>query len=128
MGALSDDPVLLELYSQDDLYKAIALKLFNDSQQRKHAKRLFLSWAYGMRRKNLMDAAINLGSTKEKAKETFDQFEVFEEWKSRLGAELKKLRRVGTENGNFFTFSTIINPRQKTCVQLLVRRRRELVL
>lgn len=102
MAALSGDPVLLELYKQEDLYEAVAKNLFGTEGMRKQAKRLFLSYAYGMRRNNLIDAAVNLGSSKEMAKSTFDQFVAFEAWKMDLAKRLAEDRRIGTNNGNYF--------------------------
>lgn len=102
MAALSGDPILLELYNQEDLYEAVSKSLFATEGMRKEAKRLFLSYAYGMRRKNLIDAAVNLGSSKQMAKSTFDQFVVFEAWKVDLAKRLAEDRRIGTRNGNYF--------------------------
>jgi len=102
MGVLSGDPVLLELYQQNDLYQDMAKKLFDDNSKRKQAKKLFLSYAYGMTRKNLIKAAVNLGSTKIKAKDAFDQFSVFETWKKTIAKELTESRKIGTSMGNYF--------------------------
>ncbi len=113
MGVLSGDPVLLELYQQNDLYQDMAEKLFEDSSMRKQAKKLFLSYAYGMTRKNLFKAAISLGSTKIKVKEAFDQFGVFETWKKTIAKELTESRKIGTSMGNYFYLQHNHNPSAK---------------
>jgi len=102
MGALSSDPVLLELYAQDDLYENFACSLFGDKGKRKHSKRLFLSYAYGMRKQNLIDAACELGSSTTRAKNAFGQFKTFEKWKLSLTTELALNRKLGTDLGNFY--------------------------
>jgi hypothetical protein len=55
-----------------------------------------------LRRKNLIDAAVHLGSSKETAKRTFGQFVVLETWKVDLAKRLAEDRRIGTCNGNYF--------------------------
>jgi len=72
MAVLSNDPVLLKLYKTNDLYQNMAQKLFGDKTKRKQAKKLFLSYAYGMKTRNLINAAVGFGSTKSKAKTAFN--------------------------------------------------------
>lgn len=102
MGALSGDDELLLGYANDDLYLNIAVSLFDDIERRRDAKKLFLSYAYGMRRTNLINAAIELGSTKEKATAAFGKFQKFEEWKKGVEIILNSERKVGTKSGNYF--------------------------
>ncbi|WP_282118714.1 DNA polymerase [Ruegeria atlantica] len=102
MGALSNDPFLLELYEKDDLYEHFAQALFGSKKKRKYAKRLFLSYAYGMRKQNLVNAAIDIGGSAAAAKKAFGQFKTFEKWKKELEKELMSARKMGTEMGNFF--------------------------
>lgn len=102
MAALSGDARLLELYESDDLYNEVSEQLFGTSEKRKEAKRLFLSYAYGMSMPNLIKAAISLGSNKDLTKNTFSQFVTFEQWKDGVAKELAASRKIGTTNGNFF--------------------------
>ena len=102
MGALSKDPILLNLYAQDDLYNSVAAQLFDSDEKRKQAKRLFLSYAYGMKLNNLVRAAVEGGSDKAKAKATFKQFVAFEAWKAQLAKDLHSDRKIGTEMGNYY--------------------------
>ena len=66
-----------------------------------------------MTRKNLIKAAISLGSTKIKAKEAFDQFGVFETWKKTIAKELTEFRKIGTSMGNYFYLQHNNNPSAK---------------
>ncbi|MCM4072828.1 DNA polymerase [Pseudomonas aeruginosa] len=84
MAALSGDPTLTELYASGDLYEKASEEMFGDQTKRKQAKRLFLSYAYGMKRKGLYDAAAGYGAERQAAKNFFNQFKVFEEWKNKI--------------------------------------------
>lgn len=106
MGALSDDKNMLELFASGDLYSLVAEKIFNDASKRKPAKRLFLSYAYGMKRKNLIDASVEFGAQRDLAKIFFNQFSTFENWKSSLWTEFKNSGRIGTTFGNYLSRSS----------------------
>lgn len=105
MGALSEDPNILALFASGDLYTQVAEQIFADSSKRKSAKRLFLSYAYGMKRKNLIDAAVGFGAQRDSAKRFFLQFSKFEEWKSGIWSEFAAAGRIGTAFGNYLTRS-----------------------
>lgn len=106
MGALSGDRTMLELFSSGDLYALVSEKMFATPSKRKEAKKLFLSYAYGMKKKNLVDAAVEFGARREEAKFFFNQFSEFEKWKTEIWAEFKKNGRVGTAFGNFLSRSS----------------------
>lgn len=101
MAALSADPQMLHLYSSGDLYLEVARGLFGGDEKRGVAKRLFLSYAYGMKQKALVDAAFALGASRRNAKQFFSEFKVFEGWKDSVNAEFKKSGRIGTSMGNY---------------------------
>lgn len=103
MGALSDDEKMIELFSSGDLYNSVAETIFADTSKRKAAKRLFLSYAYGMKKKSLIDAAVEFGAQRNSAKDFFNQFSRFEEWKSGIWSEFYKNSRIGTSFGNFLS-------------------------
>ena len=103
MGILSGDKYMQELFSSGDLYTFVAARIFSDISKRKAAKRLFLSYAYGMKRKSLIDAAGELGAQREAAKSFFNQFSRFEQWKSEVWAEFHAKGRIGTSFGNFLS-------------------------
>jgi DNA polymerase I len=106
MGALSGDEKMLALFASGDLYTQVSQMIFSDASKRKHAKRLFLSYAYGMKRKGLIDAAFGLGARRDAAKNFFNQFSQFENWKSGIWAEFLAAGRVGTALGNYLARSS----------------------
>jgi DNA polymerase-1 len=103
MAALSKDPLLLELYASGDLYQQASKQIFNTIDKRKEAKRLFLSFAYGMKKQYLIDASIGYGAHREEAKKFFNQFSGFENWKKDLWEDFRKNGRIGTALGNFLS-------------------------
>ncbi|WP_192564760.1 DNA polymerase [Pseudomonas gozinkensis] len=100
MGALSDDTELLELYKIGDLYEAASEEIFKDKTFRKQAKRLFLSYAYGMKKPSLYDAAANYGADRQLAKDFFNRFSDFEKWKTSIHSEYSANGVIGTSMGN----------------------------
>lgn len=105
MGALSGDKCMLALFASGDLYSLAAEQIFADALKRKPAKRLFLSYAYGMKRKSLIDAAVEFGAQRNSAKNFFNQFTAFEDWKSQIHSEFRANGRVGTVFGNYLSRS-----------------------
>lgn len=124
MAALSGDPQLLALYSNGDMYKTLATLLFSDPGKRKHAKRLFLAYAYGMNMKSLIDAATGYGAERFSAKAIFRDFSVFEEWKSSLWQDFSNDSRVGTSLGNYLNRTcsgTLLRQEQRSAVSQVVQ-------
>ncbi|MGY1447074.1 DNA polymerase [Pseudomonas chlororaphis] len=100
MAALSDDPELLKLYSHGDLYEIASEEIFNNKAKRKEAKRLFLSYAYGMKKQSLYDAASGYGAERQAAKKFFNSFTAFEQWKISVQVEFEKFGYIKTCLGN----------------------------
>lgn len=101
MAALSKDKLLLALYADGDLYEQAAEQIFRTRERRKEAKRLFLSFAYGMKRKHLIAAAVEYGAQPEDAKKFFAQFSDLDNWKKSLWDEFKSTGKIGTSLGNY---------------------------
>lgn len=106
MAALSQDPNLLRLYGADDLYIEASNSIFGDGSKRKLAKRLFLSYAYGMKRKGLLDAAYSHGAQRTAVRDFFDQFAVYENWKTEIYKRYETDGKIGTSEGNFMLRKT----------------------
>ena len=102
MAALSGDEELRRLYSTGDMYDLFATTHLGLVGNRKAAKQLFLSYAYGMSRKALVDAAVSLGVDRQKAKEAFRLFQRYEDWKKAVWAEFQSAGRVATVLGNHY--------------------------
>jgi hypothetical protein len=101
MAAISGDEKLLDLYNSSDVYEIAADAIFDDKRKRKEAKRLFLSYAYGMKRQHLLAAAQGFGADRQNAKAFFEQFKTFETWKIQVYAEFQRSGKIGTELGNY---------------------------
>jgi DNA polymerase I len=102
MAALSGDEELGRLYAAGDMYDLFATTHLGLVSNRKAAKQLFLSYAYGMSRKALVDAAVSLGVDRQKAKEAFRIFQRYEDWKKAVWAEFQSAGRVATVLGNHY--------------------------
>jgi len=102
MAALSGDEELKRLYAAGDMYDLFAKTHLGLVGNRKAAKQLFLSYAYGMSRKALVDAAFSLGVDRQKAKEAFRLFQRYEDWKKSLWEEFQRTGRVATIFGNHY--------------------------
>lgn len=102
MAALSGDPQLKALYGTGDMYALFATDHLKLAGNRKAAKQLFLSYAYGMSRRALVDAAVSLGADRANAKAAFNLFSVFESWKKSVWARLLKDGRIATVLGNHY--------------------------
>ncbi len=102
MAALSDDEKLKHLYAAGDMYNLFANTHLGLVDNRKAAKQLFLSYAYGMSRKALVDAASSLGVDRPSAKEAFRLFQRYEDWKKSIWADFQRTGRVTTILGNHY--------------------------
>lgn len=102
MAALSGDAQLKRLYSAGDMYDLFAMTHLGLSDNRKAAKQLFLSYAYGMSKKALIDAAVSLGVDRQRAKTALGLFEQYEAWKKSVWGQFQTDNRVSTLLGNHF--------------------------
>lgn len=102
MAALSADPELMKLYAAGDMYDLFAATHLGLANNRKAAKQLFLSYAYGMSRKALVDAAVSLGVDRPRAKAAFRLFEKYEAWKEAVCTEFQANGNVATLLGNHY--------------------------
>ncbi|MDR6139728.1 DNA polymerase [Pseudoxanthomonas sp. SORGH_AS_0997] len=102
MAALSGDNELKRLYAAGDMYDLFANTHLGLVNNRKAAKQLFLSYAYGMSRPALIDAAVSLAVDRQKAKEAFRVFQQYEEWKKSILSEFQRTGRVATVFGNHY--------------------------
>jgi len=101
MAALSGDENLLSLYNKSDPYQELAIAVFGDSKKRKLCKKLFLSYTYGMNRNKLLRVFHEAEGDKRKAKEFFNQFKAFENWKIEICLEFLERGKVSTVEGNY---------------------------
>lgn len=102
MAALSGDPQLKALYRTGDMYALFASDHLKLAGNRKAAKQLFLSYAYGMSRRALIDAAVSLGADRANAKAAFSLFLGYESWKKSVWTRLLNDGRISTAFGNHY--------------------------
>lgn len=102
MAALSRDSELASLYAAGDMYELFATTHLGLTGNRKAAKQLFLSYAYGMSRKALIDAAVSLGAERAQAKAAFNLFTRYEAWKREVWADFQRDGHVSTMLGNHY--------------------------
>lgn len=124
MAMLSGDQVMRKLYESGDLYARVAEEIFESADRRKDAKKLFLSFAYGMKLKQLADAAAAEGAVRQRATVFFRQFEVFENWRGEVAATYLKDGRIGTSFGNYAirTQTGDLSPKERrSCVSQVVQ-------
>nr|WP_315053215.1 DNA polymerase [uncultured Brevundimonas sp.] len=72
LGSLAGDGQFLERYNSGDIYRELAIALFETADRRDVAKRMFLSFSYGMSPKRIVDI---LGGAEREA--TLAAFEAF---------------------------------------------------
>jgi len=101
MAAISGDETLKALFGGDDMYEEFATEYLKKTDFRKNAKRLFLSYAYGMSKKSVIDAAVELGATRSIAKAAFSNFHRYEAWKKEKELEFDKYGHMPTLLGNY---------------------------
>lgn len=124
MAALSEDPELASLYGAGDMYDLFATTHLGLEGNRKAAKQLFLSYAYGMTRKALIDAAVLLGADRDRAKTAFRIFSKYEEWKKSVWATFQRDGRIGTIQGNYYKRSrqgTLSAKEQRSAVSQVIQ-------
>lgn len=124
MAALSQDPQLAALYAEGDMYELFATTHLGLVGNRKAAKQLFLSYAYGMSRRALIDAAVSLGAERTRAKEAFRLFAQYEDWKKAICADFQREGRASTEFGNHFKRSgngTLTGKERRSAVSQVVQ-------
>lgn len=102
MAALSEDAELKKLYAAGDMYDLFATTHLGLSGNRKAAKQLFLSYAYGMSKRALIDAAVSLGVDRGRAKTAFGLFKQYEAWKKSICDDFQTTGRVMTLHGNHY--------------------------
>lgn len=101
MAALSGDEKMKVIYQNSDPYTELSEDVLGDKSLRKTAKRIFLSFTYGMSLENIIKSVDELGGDSTKAKAYFSQFTQFESWKQKILTQFSEQGRVGTIEGNF---------------------------
>jgi DNA polymerase-1 len=124
MAALSGDAVLTDMYASDDLYEKLSEEIFGNRQQRKFSKRLFLSYAYGMKLNNIAAAAYERGAERSRVKSFFKKLTKFEEWKASIQAKFLAEGCISTSEGNYLRrdgTGPLTEKERRSCVSQVVQ-------
>ena len=124
MAHFSNDENLMGIYSSDDIYTRFSESVFETPDKRKIAKRLFLSFTYGMSMTNLLKVVHeNNGNTK-KAKDFFNSFDKFNKWRKTIISKFKDDGKISTLNGNHLKIKNrdiITNQQERSCVSQVIQ-------
>jgi DNA polymerase I-like protein with 3'-5' exonuclease and polymerase domains len=106
MASICNDPQLLALCEEGDLYEKLSTEIFGSREHRKVCKLLFLAYSYGKQISTLPDFVSGLlPSTEAGAPSitaTFTSlFSGVERWKDTVHATLKQEGKIGTLLGNY---------------------------
>ena len=91
VASFSQDPQLLGAYNTGDVYCQLSLLLFNNIENRKLAKKIFLAFIYGMTKEKLVKFIAYIAGAEASLKglRFFDEFKVLLEWKERVSSKAK---------------------------------------
>ncbi|MCC5849710.1 MAG: hypothetical protein JJU29_16625 [Verrucomicrobia bacterium] len=106
MASICNDPQLLELCKEGDLYEKLSMELFGSNHQRKVCKVMFLAYSYGKNISHLSDFMCGLLPSKKVANSVIKDkflplFAGVENWKKEIHSTLKRDGRIGTLLGNY---------------------------
>lgn len=106
MASICNDPQLLALCKEGDLYEKLSTELFGSKEHRKVCKLMFLAYSYGKQISTLSDFVCGLLPSKRAADSAIKAkftplFSGVEKWKTTVQTTLKKEGKVGTLLGNY---------------------------
>jgi DNA polymerase-1 len=106
IASICNDPQLLALCKEGDLYEKLSTELFGSKEHRKVCKLMFLAYSYGKQISTLSDFVCGLLPSKRAADSAIKTkftplFSGVERWKTTVQTTLKKEGKVGTLLGNY---------------------------
>lgn len=106
MASLADNNEFIELYNSSDIYSGLSELIFGTDKERDTAKKIFLSYSYGMSWSSIKDIlSIIVKEIKNNSSIDIDKVKsslaVFETMKHEIHDELIKNNRIGTLFGNY---------------------------
>ncbi|MCU0797623.1 MAG: DNA polymerase [Akkermansiaceae bacterium] len=105
MACICNDPQLLELCREGDLYEKLSTELFGSNEHRKVCKLMFLAYSYGKQVSTLSNFVHGLFPSKKAADYAINAkfaplFVGVEKWKATVHVTLKNDGKIGTLLGN----------------------------
>jgi hypothetical protein len=108
LAAVSADGELKDAYEGGDLYEALSVAVFNCTDRRKLAKRIFLSYLYGMPQSSIASLLAGPESSdaerigfESAVEKFFRRFAAADRFRTQLRDQLRSDGRIGTPMGNF---------------------------
>jgi len=101
MAAISEDPILKDIYEGTDIYKKFAIDVFNSEEKRPISKKLFLAFSYGMSLSNLLNSVEQNSGNRLIARDFFLGFETFIKWREEVQKEFLLNNKISSLNGNY---------------------------
>jgi DNA polymerase I-like protein with 3'-5' exonuclease and polymerase domains len=100
----SKDEDLINDFNSGDIYLSLSERLFGNTEDRKYAKIIFLSFCYGMKIDRMIRLAADasgkpIREIEKSIKSFFGKYKKLNEWKENLMMELKDNGRIGTRLG-----------------------------
>ncbi len=120
MASLSNDPELIGIYNEGDVYSSLSRALFGDTAHRDLCKKIFLAFSYGMNASGISKLLVGDANSdtrpeiERKVAAFFERFAKLTEFKNARESELSTNGFVSTSLGNHRT-------RKKTDVALSAR-------
>jgi DNA polymerase I-like protein with 3'-5' exonuclease and polymerase domains len=95
LASESNDPKLIDMYNNQDIYTQLSIAIFGDELNRNKSKLLFFAYCYGMSIKN-----INQRFGKEKLDIFFNQFPNLDVFRKKINDDFIKHKFINTSMGN----------------------------
>lgn len=106
-GILADDSrdeKIIQSYNTQDIYKALSIDLFGNEENRKIAKKIFLSFSYGMDKDNIVELLNEISDKEANYISTIDKFfedyNKIDDWRIKIQKELLETGKICTRMGN----------------------------
>ncbi|MEM6899526.1 MAG: DNA polymerase [Pseudomonadota bacterium] len=104
LASLSQDSKLIEQYNSGDLYTQLALTVFGSKEKRSDAKRIFISFLYGMSEQRIAELVARVsGKTSnrlmDQVRAFFRQYEQVAKFRTEMVETLARDGRIGTALG-----------------------------
>ncbi len=108
VASISGDTALLDAYNSADLYSELGVYIFGDRLRRREAKRVFLSYLYGMSSSTIASVlagphkdSMEISKYKDQIESFFGRFRGLATLREEVLTELQTRGRVGSLLGNF---------------------------
>lgn len=124
MAFFSGDNKLAQIYNGRDIYSEFSESVFKSTESRSKAKKIFLSFTYGMSDKNLDQAVRSNGGDIKAARQFFSEFSEYMEWKNKTIFKFEEEGKISTLLGNYLKRQSQkdITPKEaRSCISQVIQ-------